>query len=126
MTHFCSVYKNFTVKRNQPVKKVLKTIDDSELNSYFNKAEFDLVLYSKTFYGQTKPKLVIELNGGEHYISKSVSAKNDKKKMEICQKSEITYLSIPNYYSKSYETISNLIFALNGESDEEYNLFNFD
>nr|MCR4899173.1 DNA2/NAM7 family helicase [Acholeplasmatales bacterium] len=125
MTHFCSVYKSFTVKRNQPVNKVLKDIDDKELSKYFNKAEFDLVLYSKNIYGKTKPHLVIELNGGEHYISKSVSAINDKKKIEICEKKDIKYLSLPNSYSKSYETISNLIFALNGEEDEEYNLFNF-
>ena len=125
MTHFCSVYKSFTVKRNQAVNKILTDIDENELKQYFNKAEFDLVLYSKNFFGKTKPHLVIELNGGEHYISKSVSALNDKKKMEICKKKDIVYLSIPNSYSKSYETISNLIFALNGESDEEYNLFNF-
>ena len=125
MTHFCSVYKSFTVKRNQPVNKVLKGIDDKDLSRYFNKAEFDLVLYSKKINGKTEPHLVIELNGGEHYISKSVSLANDKKKMEICKKNDIVYLSIPNSYSKSYETISNLIFALNGEEDEEYNLFNF-
>ena len=125
MTHFCSVYKSFTVKRNQAVNKVLTDIDDKELKQYFNKAEFDLVLYSKNLFGKTKPHLVLELNGGEHYISKSVSAINDKKKMEICEKKGIKYLAIPNSYSKSYETISNLIFALNGESDEEYNLFNF-
>lgn len=125
MTHFCSVYKSFTVKRNQAVSKVLSDLDDAELKKYFNKAEFDLVLYSKNLFGKTKPHLVLELNGGEHYISKSVSAMNDKKKMEICKKKDIVYLSIPNTYSKSYETISNLIFALNGESDEEYNLFNY-
>ena len=79
---------------------------------------------NKNFYGKTKPHLVIELNGGEHYISKSTSLNNDKKKMEICKQNDIVYLAIPNSYSKSYETISNLIFALNGESDEEYNLFN--
>ena len=126
MTHFCSVYKSFTVKRNQPVNKVLNDIDNNELKKYFNKAEFDLVLYSKNIYNKTKPHLVLELNGGEHYISKSISAINDKKKMEICKKHDIVYLAIPNTYSKSYETISNLIFALNGESDEEYNLFNFE
>ena len=126
MTHFCSVYKNFTVKRNQPVNKVLTDIGDIELKQYFSKAEFDLVLYSKNLFGKTKPHLVIELNGGEHYISKSVSAINDKKKMEICKKKDIVYLSIPNTYSKSYETISNLIFALNGEQDEEYNIFNYE
>ena len=31
---------------------------------------------------------------------------------------------MPNAYSKSYETIVDLIFALNGEEDEENNLFN--
>ena len=126
MTHFCSVYKSFTVKRNQPVNKVLSAVDEVELNRYFNHAEFDLVLYSKNFFGKTKPHLVIELNGGEHYMSKSKSVSNDLKKIKICEKNDIQYLSIPNSYSKSYETISNLIFALNGESDEEYNLFNFD
>ena len=125
MTHFCSVYKSFTVKRNQPVSKVLSGVDDKDLKAYFTKAEFDLVLYSKSLFGKTKPHLILELNGGEHYISKSTSAINDRKKMEICKKNDITYLSIPNSYSKSYETISNLIFALNGESDEEYNLFSF-
>ena len=125
ITHFCSVYKKFTVKRNQPVKKVLNLVDDEELQSYFLKAEFDLVLYSKNMFGKTEPRLVIELNGGEHYISKSQSVLNDKKKMQICQKCDISYLSLPNTYSKSYETISNLIFALNGEDDEEYNLFSF-
>ncbi|MDA3054944.1 MULTISPECIES: AAA domain-containing protein [unclassified Campylobacter] len=123
ITHFCSVYKKFSVKRNQSVSKVLKSIDDEELKSYFTKAEFDLVLYSKDEFGATKPRLAIELNGGEHYISKSKSIDNDKKKMQICQKCGISYLCLPNSYSKSYETISNLIFALNGESDEEYNLF---
>ena len=46
--------------------------------------------------------------------------------MYICEKKGIKYLAIPNAYSKSYETISSLIFALNGEEDEEYNLFNYD
>lgn len=126
MTHFCSVYKRFTVRRNQAVNKVLTDIDDKDLKHYFNKAEFDLVLYSKSLNGKTKPHLVLELNGGEHYISRSVSALNDKKKMEICEKKGIKYIAIPNAYSKSYETISSLIFALNGEEDEEYNLFNYD
>lgn len=124
MTQFCSVYKNFTIERNKDVNKVIP--DETNSSLYFNKAEFDLVLYSKSFFGELKPRVVIELNGGEHYISKNKSLNNDKKKMEICKKYGITYIAIPNAYSKSYETISNLIFALNGESDiEEYNLFNF-
>jgi len=126
ITHFCSVYRKFSVKRNQAVSKVLNSISDEELKSYFTKAEFDLVLYLKNIFGKTEPRLAIELNGGEHYISKSKSAINDKKKMQICQNSGITYLSLPNSYSKSYETISNLIFKLNGESDEEYSLFDFE
>lgn len=126
ITHFCSVYRKFSVKRNQAVKKVLNSVGSEELQSYFIKAEFDLVLYSKNIFGKTEPRLVIELNGGEHYISKSKSVINDKKKMQICQNNDIYYLCLPNSYSKSYETISNLIFALNGESDEEYNLFNFE
>lgn len=123
MTHFCSVYKSFSVRRNQPVSKVLSSVEKPILAKYFKKAEFDLVLYSKNMFGRLKPHLVIELNGGEHYISKSTSAINDKNKMKICKEYDIQYLAIPNTYSKSYETISNLIFALNGEPDEEYNLF---
>ncbi len=125
LTHFCSVYKRFTVKRNQPVRKILNDISNDDLNNYFNKAEFDLVLFSKNIYGKINARCVIELNGGEHYISKSKSEINDKKKMQICKMKGLTYLSLPNAYSKSYETISNLIFAMNGEDDlEEYNLFN--
>ena len=123
MTQFCSVYKNFSVKRNQSVRKVLT--DEKNVSSYFNKAEFDLVLYAKSLFGRMMPKVVIELNGGEHYISKSKSICNDKKKIELCKKHDIKYLAIPSSYSKSYETLSNLIFALNGEDDMEYNLFSF-
>lgn len=123
MTHFCSVYRSFSVRRNQDVSKVLSDVEKPILAQYFKKAEFDLVLYSKNMFGRLKPHLVIELNGGEHYLSKSASAINDKKKMEICKKYGIQYLAIPNTYSKSYETISNLIFALNGEPDEDFNLF---
>ncbi len=126
MTHFCSVYKKFSVKRNQLVKKVLQDVVDESLKQYFNKAEFDLVLYSKDMFGNTKPRLIIELNGGEHYISKHQSAINDKKKIEICKQRKIRYISVPNSYSKSYETLSSLILALNGEKDEEDNLFNIE
>lgn len=77
-------------------------------------------------FGNTKPRLIIELNGGEHYISKHQSAINDKKKIEICKQRKIRYISVPNSYSKSYETLSSLILALNGEKDEEENLFNIE
>ena len=59
----------------------------------------------------------MELNGGEHYLSKSRSALNDGKKMEICRRNKI------NAYSRSYETLSDLIFALSGEEDEGFTLF---
>ncbi len=122
MTHFCSVYRRFTVKRNQPVRKVLPDVPEDELREYFMKAEFDLVLYSKNFFGKLCPRLVLELNGGEHYLSKNRSMLNDRKKMEICKRNKIDYISVPNIYSKSYETLSELIFALNGEADTESNI----
>ncbi len=123
MTHFCSVYRRFSIKRNQAVRKVLPDIQDEELKNYFSKAEFDLVLYSKNFFGRPTPRIVMELNGGEHYLSKSRSALNDGKKMEICRRNKIDYIAIPNAYSRSYETLSDLIFALSGEEDEGFALF---
>ena len=123
MTHFCSVYRRFSIKRNQAVRKVLPDIQDEELKNYFSKAEFDLVLYSKNFFGRPTPRIVMELNGGEHYLSKSRSALNDGKKMEICRRNKIDYIAIPNAYSRSYETLSDLIFALSGEEDEGFTLF---
>ena len=65
----------------------------------------------------------MELNGGKHYLSKSRSALNDGKKMEICRRNKIDYIAIPNAYSRSYETLSDLIFALSGEEDEGFTLF---
>jgi len=123
VTHFCSVYKKFTIRRNQPVNKVLSGDVDPKLLKYFNKAEFDLVLYAKNLFGKTFPHVIIELNGGEHYFSNERQQKNDKKKIDICKKFGIKYISIPNAYSRSYETLSNLIITLNGEKDEDYNLF---
>ena len=126
LTQFCSVYKRYSIKRNQPVRKVLPKVEDESLKKYFEKSEFDLVLFSKNIFGNLIPRVVIELNGGEHYVSYSRTLQNDKKKISICQENNIKYLSIPNSYSKSYETISNLIIKMNGESDEDYNLFNMD
>ena len=128
ISHFCSVNNKFKVSRNVKVSSVIPQSlipNEEDLIKYYKNAEFDLVLTSKSFFGK-KNMIVIELNGGEHYLSKSRSSKNDELKINICKKAGIKIIMLPAQCARSYELISQLLFHISGTIDndyEDYNLF---
>ncbi len=106
ISQFCSTQKNFDVKRNVPFYEIFK--DDLVLKN--SKKEFDVVLYENKFPFTKKPKIVIEINGGEHFgiRKKEIS---DIRKMNICKQRNIKYIVIDNSFVKSYEEIRNIIIG---------------
>lgn len=113
ISHFCSVYTHYTVKRNVKVASLFNK--DPILSK--TKQEFDLVLYTK-FMSKITPKIVIELQGGEHYGN--IERENcDIKKVEICKEKNIKILFIPNSFAKSYESIARMILDSCGVKYEQ-------
>ena len=117
ISHFCSVYPIFQAKRNVS----FSTIFASDPLLCQTKYEFDAVLYQ--IQGTDLiPKIVIELQGGEHFgdINRE---RCDRRKAEICKEKGIILLEIPNSYAKSYETVKELLFMSCGEKIEQLELF---
>ena len=71
--------------------------------------EFDMVLYETSFFGK-KPRIVFEINGGEHFGA-SDRERSDRAKMEICNKKGIKIIFIPNSFVKNYEYIVDIIIS---------------
>lgn len=117
ISHFCSVNNIFQAKRNA---KVATLFPNDEILSK-SKLEFDVVLYQ---INDTVliPKIVIELQGGEHY-GNIEREKCDTRKSIICKEKGIILLEIPNSFAKSYETIKELILLSCGQQIEQLELF---
>ena len=117
ISHFCSVNNIFQAKRNVKVSTLFQ--NDEILSK--SKLEFDVVLYqiNDTFL---IPKIVIELQGGEHF-GNIEREKCDTRKSIICKEKGIILLEIPNSFAKSYETIKELILLSCGQQIEQLELF---
>ena len=109
ISHFCSVYKNYSIKRNVKLSEVFKK--DPEFKD--SKLEFDVVLYQNYFTAKI-PRVAIEIQGGEH-CGDYGREKCDARKVEICKEKNIKLLEIPNSFVKSYETIKEMILISCGE-----------
>ena len=105
VSHFCSCHKSFEVERNVKLSKLFK----SEGNFVADNKEFDMVLYETSFFGK-KPRIVFEINGGEHFGA-SDRERSDRAKMEICNKKGIKIIFIPNSFVKNYEYIVDIIIS---------------
>ena len=117
ISHFCSVYNYFQVRRNVPIASLFP--NDPILNK--SKLEFDIVIYS---FENNHPilKIAIELQGGEHFGDYN-REKCDARKSQICKEKGITLLEIPNSFVKSYETLKELILSSCGQKVEQLELF---
>lgn len=106
ISHFCSTQKNFEVKRNVGFDVIFQ--DDPILSK--SKKEFDVVLYETKWPLPPKPKIVIEINGGEHFGNQKREA-SDAEKIEICKRKNLKFIVIDNSFIKSYEYIRDLIIG---------------
>ena len=105
VSHFCSCHKSFEAERNVKLSKLFK----GENEFAGSNKEFDLVLYENSFFGR-KPRIVFEINGGEHFGMLN-RERSDKAKMEICNKKGIKLIFIPNSFVKNYEYIIDIIIS---------------
>ena len=117
ISHFCTIYNYFQVKRN--VK--LSTLFNSDPILKQSRLEFDIVLYSIENNRQI-PKIAIELQGGEHFGDYN-REKCDARKVQICKEKNIKLIAIPNSYVKAYETVKQLILTSCGQQIEQLTLF---
>ena len=119
VSQFCSVYKNFRVRRNVAFSTIFK--DDPELSN--SKQEFDCVLYGKHLL-RTIPLIAFEINGGEHF-GNAEREEMDKKKIEVCKKQKIKLIVVPNSFAKAYEEIKQTIIKISKDKNdfEQLNLF---
>ena len=83
VSHFCTCNKSFEAERNVKLSKLFK----NEVEFINCNKEFDLVLYETGFF-RKKPRIVFEINGGEHFGVAS-REQSDKAKMDICKKTGI-------------------------------------
>ncbi|MGV3695596.1 AAA domain-containing protein [Flavobacterium sp.] len=104
MQHYCSL-KQTQFRRNV---KIIELFPEERDNPLVNKKEFDGVLFENN-----QPKVIIELNGAEHYYNRK-TMKSDAVKMELLSSKDLPLLLIPNQYVKHYEFIRELINKFNG------------
>lgn len=117
ISHFCSVNPTYRAERNVKLSKLFA--NDPILSK--SKLEFDLVLYTKSIFGDT-PRIAIELQGGEHFGNLD-REKCDRRKSEICEKRKIKILFIPNSMVKSYSTIKIILENSSGSNNEQISFF---
>lgn len=120
ISQFCSIYKNFSVKRNVPFSTIFK--DDATLVN--SKQEFDCVLYGKHLF-KSIPVIAFEINGGEHFGDAKKEAL-DKKKIKACEQHKIRLIEIPNQLVKAYEEIKQVITKISKDKREVEQLTLFD
>ena len=114
---FCSTTKFYEVSRNVPFKKIFAK--DPILSK--EQKEFDFVIYKKSVMGM-EPKIVIELNGPEHFLDKKRQL-SDIKKKSICEQRGIKYIMIDNSFIKSYEFLKILIIGTKNNANLQRSLF---
>ncbi len=107
---FIESYGKYKYERNQPVKNVLKLKDD-KYQTYYDKAEFDGVLYNNNV-----PALIIEIDGAEHPNCQK-TIKNDRKKEKICEINGIKLIRIPNFLVYDFQCIVHLLQNVLGEKN---------
>lgn len=118
ISQFCSVHQTFEAKRNVSFSTFFA--DDPELNKL--QYEFDCVLYEKKWFSRNPiPKIVIEINGGEHFGNKAREVA-DRRKAEICKQKKIAFLMIPNTFVKSYEQLREIILSSKDTTDTQLSL----
>ncbi len=117
ISHFCSVYDTFKVKRNVALSTLF--YNDEVLKN--SKLEFDIIIYSLENNHQI-PRIAIELQGGEHFGDYN-REKCDTRKSQICKEKGIKLIEIPNSFVKSYETVKELILSSCGQKVEQLELF---
>ncbi len=118
ISQFCSVHQTFEARRNVAFSTFFA--DDEELSRL--NYEFDCVLYEKKWYSRNMtPKIVIEINGGEHFGNKAREAA-DRRKAEICRQKGIEFLMIPNTFVKSYEQLREIILNSKDAADTQLSL----
>ena len=112
--HFCSCQKNhsFKVKRNVKLTDVIKDKRFAE-----NRQEFDCILYN-----YDEPKIVFEINGGEH-VGNQRREQLDTLKRSILEQHNIKSITIPNSDIKHYELIRDLILKVIDGSQYQQTLF---
>lgn len=106
LSHFCSTQKDLKAKSNVAFSEIFK--EDPILSEL--QMEFDFVLYEKP-KSKYIPKIVIEINGGEHFGDYKREY-NDERKREFCKQKGIEFISIPNSFAKSYETIKEILLSI--------------
>ena len=105
VSHFCSCHRSFEAERNVKLSKLFK----GEAAFANSNKEFDLVLYETSIFGK-KPRIVFEVNGGEHFgvVSRE---RSDRSKMEICKEKGVKIIFIPNSFVKNYEYLVDIIVS---------------
>lgn len=120
ISHFCSVNSSYEVKRNVPFRVIFS--NDEEL-SKINK-EFDIVIYERK-WPRIIPKIVIELNGGEHIAFKSRQL-SDKYKLEVCKQRKLKFIMVDNSFIKSYEYLIDIIIGSKNKKMTQISLFDLE
>lgn len=117
ISHFCSTHKYFEVKRNVGFNVIFK--EDPVLSK--SKKEFDIVLYEVKWPFPPRHRIVIEINGGEHFgnISREI---NDAEKIRVCKEKKIRHITIDNSFVKSYEYIRDIIIGSNNKKATQLTL----
>ncbi len=99
MCHLCSVYTNYSVRRNVLEKDLFHDISGSESL----KGEFDLVLYQKK-----NPVMAFEIDGIEHHTDERTMLR-DRLKENLARKMNLKLFRIDNHDVKDYELIKELL-----------------
>ena len=95
-----------SIERNVAMKNVFSNTEKL-FPEYYALSEFDVVLYKKES-NYKKAVLVIELDGGEHFVSEK-SRENDHKKELLCKKAGIKVFRVPNAFASHYALIKSYI-----------------
>ena len=117
---FCSTQQFYEVKRNVTFKQMF--YNDPILSK--EGKEFDFVIYKKNI-NFLEPKIVIELNGLEHFSDKK-RQQSDMRKKQICESRGIKYIMVDNSFIKSYELLKTLIIGTKRDTDLEKSIFDIE
>ena len=102
-----SLSNDYYVATQVKVSPFMNQYTDPVIFDYGSKAVFDFVIYLK-IQGSDFPKLVIELDGGEHKNDPEVITR-DKMKEKICKENNISLIRITNDYTRRYVSIKDIL-----------------